>query len=62
MRTMEGFKSLMLFVDSTFNKGKMFNQLMPASYEKAIEQQKEQEKEQDTFVNGQWWLSQESSS
>lgn len=53
VNVMEGYKSLLLLIDSAFNKGKDFDKILPSSYENAIEQQSEYKEEK--FVSGQWW-------
>lgn len=54
-RILEGYKSLLLLVDSAFNKGKDFDKILPPSYEMALESLQENTKENAKFVSGQWW-------
>lgn len=56
VRTQEGFKSLLLLFDSLMNKGKNYEDILPSSYEKAMEQWSGQQEEESEFVKGQWWL------
>jgi hypothetical protein len=56
-RIMEGFKSISLVLDAVFNQGKNFNEMMPDSYEKAIEKQINQNERESKFIKNQWWKS-----
>lgn len=57
IRTQEGYKSLLLLVDSVFNKGKNFNDILPSSFEEALQSVKDEDtqSENSPFVQGQWW-------
>lgn len=54
---LEGYKSLVLLVDTVFNKGKNFNRIIPPSYEEALKQNNEKKENVSQFVAGQWWKS-----
>jgi len=55
-RITEGVTSLMLLVDGLFNKGKGSEEILPSSYEKAMEAQQEQiVQKEENFVKGSWW-------
>lgn len=54
-RTIENHKGLMLLVDSLFNQGKNFNELVP-TYEET-QQKKKAEPKKEEFVGGNWWKS-----
>lgn len=54
-RTIENHKGLMLLVDSLFNQGKNFNELVP-TYEET-QQKKKVEPKKEEFVGGNWWKS-----
>jgi hypothetical protein len=56
MRVIEGFKSLILLVDTAFNKGKDFEKIVPPTYEDAIKMQSNQLKASSEFVQEQWWM------
>ena len=55
-RITEGVSSLMLLVDGLFNKGKDSEEILPSSYEKAMEAQQNQiVQKEENFVKGSWW-------
>ncbi|GAB1809831.1 MULTISPECIES: hypothetical protein [Priestia] len=46
----------MLLVDGLFNKGKGSEEILPSSYEKAMEAQQENiVQKEENFVKGSWW-------
>lgn len=55
MRTLEGFKSLALLIDSVFNKGANYSAFIQGSYEEALKMEQETEEAESNFVKGQWW-------
>lgn len=54
-RVMEGFKSMVLLVDSIFNDGKNYTDILPETFEKAMAQQQNNQSVNEKFVTGQWW-------
>lgn len=53
-RSVEGFNGLRLLVDSMFNQGKGFNEILPKFEEL---NKKEVKAKKDNFVGGTWWKS-----
>lgn len=56
VRTWEGVKSLLATIDIAFNKGKSIDKIMPPNYEESLETQQEKKQQEETFVQGQWWV------
>lgn len=56
VRAWEGVKSLLATIDIAFNKGKSIDKIMPPSYEESLETQQEKKQQEETFVQGQWWV------
>ncbi|MGV7002472.1 hypothetical protein ACWA2C_27940 [Priestia megaterium] len=56
VRVWEGVKSLLVTLDIALNKGKSVDKIMPPSYESALEEQQEKTVQEETFVQGQWWV------
>lgn len=54
-RVVEGFKSISLVLDGVFNKGKGMADMLPDSFEDAMELNQKAVKETSKFVSGQWW-------
>jgi hypothetical protein len=56
-RVLEGFKSVALFADSVFNKGKNYDMFIHNSFEEAMKTNLEEpKKDYSKFETGQWWL------
>lgn len=53
-RVVEGYKSVLLVMDTLFNNGKDYEKILP-SYETMISSREDDEAEKK-FVNGQWWI------
>jgi hypothetical protein len=54
-RIQEGTQSLVILLDMAFNKGKNINQMLPKSFEDAIEMQQNAQKAASVFINKTWW-------
>lgn len=54
-RVIEGYKALTLLIDSAFNKGKGWDEILPQDYEKAIEREREEANDTSEFVTEKWW-------
>lgn len=52
----EGYKSVLLVMDTLFNQGKEFENILPPSYETLIARQTKNEESETKFVSGQWWI------
>ncbi|USK77914.1 hypothetical protein [Peribacillus frigoritolerans] len=52
----EGYKSMLLVMDTLLNQGKEFENILPPSYETVIANQTKKEISEDKFVSGQWWI------
>ena len=53
-RVIEGFKSILLVLDSALNKGADMDKILP-SYEEVMKQQSNEEKP-SIFIEKQWWI------
>lgn len=54
-RVIDGFKSILLVLDSALNKGKDMDKILP-SYEEAMRlQQSDNEEKPSIFIEKQWW-------
>jgi hypothetical protein len=54
-RVMESFKGIALIVDSIFNKGQNWSELLPPSLEDALKMQGKTEEKPSQFIEGTWW-------
>ncbi|MCU6603760.1 hypothetical protein OCO53_25300 [Peribacillus frigoritolerans] len=55
-RVMEGFKSILLVLDSALNQGKDMENILP-SYEQAMKLQQSDDKDKPSiFIEKQWWI------
>ena len=54
-RVIEGFKSILLVLDSALNKGADMDKILP-SYEDALKQQSNEKEKPSIFIEKQWWI------
>lgn len=56
-RIQEGVQSLIVMMDMAFNKGKNINQILPGSFEDAMQMQKQAHTAAKAYIKGSWWKS-----
>jgi hypothetical protein len=56
LKVVQGFQSAMLMLDVVFNKGKDFQNILPPTYEQAVESIKAKQEVKSQYVQGKWWL------
>ena len=57
LNIIEGMKSLALMIDCVFNKGRAHQDILPPTYEEALQKQLNKKEVHSKFVQGTWWKS-----